>query len=174
MQPNSPQPGFPPGGPAPWGGGPGLPTPKPRPRANAVAAVIAGVLALLTAAMLVWFVLYNVVHANEAGLWSGVEVQNVVFGVISAGSLMVAAGFTFARRISGAWILFGLCALFAVAMLVAAPLLWGTSLGAQLKWIFGFDKSNGIAIALAIIFAVLTASVALIAGSVRSYEKPRA
>ncbi|MEU3621954.1 hypothetical protein BS329_02870 [Amycolatopsis coloradensis] len=173
MQPNSPQPGFPPGGPAPWGGAPGVPTPRPKPRANAAAAMIAGVLALLTAAMLVWFVLYNVVHAGGAGHWSGVEVQNVVFGVISSGALVVAAGFTFARRISGAWTLCGLCALSAVAMVVAAPLVWGTPLGAQLKWIFSFDKSNGVAIALAVIFAVLTASVALIAGSVWSYEKAR-
>ncbi|WP_414940900.1 hypothetical protein [Amycolatopsis sp. cmx-11-51] len=160
MQPNPPQPGF--------------PLPKPRARANAAAAVIAGALALLTVVMLVWFVLYNVVHANgPTGHWSGVEVQNVVFGVISAGALVVAAGFTFARRISGAWTLCGLCALFAVAMIFATPLLRGTPLDAQLKWIFGFDKGNGVAIALAVIFAVLTASMAAIAGSVRSYGKAR-
>ncbi|AUI60849.1 hypothetical protein [Amycolatopsis sp. BJA-103] len=148
--------------------------PPSKPRANAAAAMIAGSLALLTAGMLVWFVLYNVVHANGAtGQWSGVEMQNVAFGVISTGALVVTAGFTFARRISGAWTLFGLCALFAVAMLIAAPLLWGTPLDAQLKWIFGFDKSNGVAIALAVIFSILTASMAAIAGSVRSYEKPR-
>ncbi len=147
--------------------------PPSKPRANAAAAVIAGSLALLTAGMLVWFVLYNVVHANGVGQWSGVEMQNVVFGVISTGSLVIAAGFTFARRIPGAWTLFGLCALFAVAMLFAAPLLWGTPFNAQLKWIFGFDKGNGVAIALAVIFAVLTASMAAIAGSVRSYEKTR-
>ncbi|MEV7553407.1 hypothetical protein AB0N89_27660 [Amycolatopsis sp. NPDC089917] len=175
MHPNPPQPGFPQYGPPPMAGasaqGVGGPSPvaPPKPRANAGAAMTAGILALLTAAMLVWFALYNVVHASgPAGRWSGVEVQNVGFGVLSVGALVVAAGFTFARRIPGAWTLFGLCAVFAVAMLFAAPLLWGTPLDAQLKWIFGFGKSNGIAIALAVIFAVLTTIMAAIAGSVKA------
>ena len=40
---------------------------------------------------------------------------------------------------------------------------------AQLKFLFGFDKSNGVAMALAIIFGALTAIMAAIAGSLKSY-----
>ncbi|MFC3453947.1 hypothetical protein [Amycolatopsis speibonae] len=180
MQPNPPQPGFPhygptamEGAPTQWGGGPS-PVARPKPRANAGAAMAAGVLALLTAGMLVWFALYNVVHATGAsGRWSGIEVQNVVGGVITAGLLVVAAGFTFARRIPGAWTLCGLCLFYVVASIAMAPLVWGTPFGTHLKWIFGFEKSNGVATALAIVFGALTVIMAAIAGSVKSYEKPR-
>lgn len=177
MQPNAPQPGFPQngqppmvGGPAPWGGWPSPLAAPPRPRANAAAAVIAGILALLIAGMLVWFALYNVGYATGGtGRWSSLVLQNVLGGVVGAGLLLVAAGFTFARRISGAWTLCALCVLYVVAPLVVAPLLHGTPFGAQLKWIFGFDRSDGVAIALAVIFGVLTAIIAAIAGSVKSY-----
>lgn len=177
MQPNPPQPGFPQygqppmaGGPAPWGGGPIPLAAPPRPRANAAAAVIAGILALLTAGMLVWFELQNVVYATgPTGRWSSLGLENVITAVISAGALLVAAGFTFARRISGAWTLCALCVLYVVAILVAQPLLGTTTFGAQLKWVFGFHKSNGVAMGLAIIFGVLTAIMAAIAGSVKSY-----
>ncbi|MGP3931047.1 hypothetical protein [Nonomuraea sp. KM88] len=176
MQPNPPQPRFPQygqppiaGGPAPWGGGPSPLGPPPRPRANVAAAMIAGILGLLTAGMLVWFALYNVVHANgPAGIWNGVVVVNVVGGVIGAGLVMVAAGFTFARRIPGAWTLCVLCVLYVVATFVA-PLLRGTPFSAQLAFVFGFDKTNSVAIGLAIIFCVLTTIIAAIAGSVKSY-----
>ncbi|MBB5851853.1 hypothetical protein ACFQ05_01115 [Amycolatopsis umgeniensis] len=148
--------------------------PYGKPRANATAAVITGSLALLTAAMLVWFALYNVVYAGGSeGGWSGPVLQNVVGGIVTAGLLVVAAGFTFARRIAGAWTLFGLCAFYVVAVFLAAPLVWGTPFGTQVQWIFGFDKSNGVATALASVFGFLTAVMAAIAGSVRSYEKPR-
>ncbi|WP_409490218.1 hypothetical protein [Amycolatopsis sp. cmx-11-12] len=176
MQPNPPQPGFPqygqpPGGPAPWGGGPVLPTSRPRSRANAVAAVIAGVLALLAAGVLVWFTLYNVVVAAETnGNWSGITVQNMATGVISAVVLVVAAGFTFARKIPGAWTLFGLCVFYVVAVFVGAPLVWGTPFGAQVKWLFSFDDSDSTAMALTIFLAVLTAITSAIAASVKSYD----
>lgn len=177
MHPNPPQPGFPQYGqppmaygPAPWGGGPSPLAAPPRPRANAAAAMIAGILALLTAAMFVWFALFNVVNASgPTGRWSSVVSVNVLGGVIGAGVLVVAAGFTFARRISGAWTLCALCALYAVAPFVVAPLLWGTPFDDQLKFLFGFDESDSVAIALAIIFSVPTAIIAAIAGSVKSY-----
>lgn len=160
------------GGPAPWGGGPS-PLAAPRPRANVATAVIAGILALLTAGILVWFALYNVVYANgPTGRWSGLVLENVLTGVIGAGPLLAAAGFTFARRISGAWTLCALCVFYVVAILVAQPLLGSTTFDAQIKWVFGFHKSNGVAMGLAIIFGVLTAITAAIAGSVKSYRPP--
>ncbi|MEU5884972.1 serine/threonine-protein kinase [Spirillospora sp. NPDC047279] len=163
-----------PGGPGQFAWHPAGPPPRPgmppsRPRANAAAAVIAGALALLTAGMLVWFALYNVVYAGgPTGRWSSVAVVNVVGGVIGAGLLVAAAGFTFARRISGAWTLCGLCALYVVATIFLAPLLWGTALGTQLTFVFGFDGGDGVAVALTMIFGVLTATVAAIAGTVKS------
>ncbi|RSN65027.1 hypothetical protein DMH01_01090 [Amycolatopsis sp. WAC 04182] len=172
MQPNPPQPGFPqsgqptPSGPPPWGQ-----TARPKPRANAAAAMIAGILALLAAVMLVWFALYNVIVATESdGRPAGITVQNMVSGIVSAAVLVIAGGFTFARRIPGAWTLFGLCAFYVVAVFVGAPLVWGTPLGAQVKWLFSFDDSDSTAMALTIILAVLTAITAAIAASVKSYD----
>ncbi|MFD6068024.1 MULTISPECIES: hypothetical protein [Amycolatopsis] len=172
MQPNPPRPGFPqpgpptPSGPPPWGQ-----TARPKPRANMPAAVTAGILALLAAAMLVWFALYNVIVATESdGRPSAITVQNMVSGVVSAVVLVIAAAFTFARRIPGAWTLFGLCVFYVVAVFVGTPLVWGTSFGAQVKWLFSFDDSDSTAMALTIILAVLTAIAAAIAGSVKSYD----
>ncbi|NBE99538.1 hypothetical protein FE391_41255 [Nonomuraea sp. KC401] len=91
---------------------------------------------------------------------------NVVGGLIGAGLVRVASGFTFARRIPGAWTLCVLCVLYVVATFVA-PLLRGTPFGAQLAFVFGFDKTNGVAIGLAILFCVLTAIIAAIAGTTR-------
>ncbi|MFI7120980.1 hypothetical protein [Amycolatopsis sp. NPDC049868] len=143
--------------------------PMPKPRANAPAAVIAGVLALLAAAMLIWFALYNVfVAADVNGRWTGLMVQNAVFGVLAAGSLVVVAGFTFARRIPGAWTLFGLCVFSLVLVFVGTPLVSGTPLGAQVKWLFSFDDGDSTAMALMIVFSVLAAVAAAIAGSVKS------
>ncbi|MEJ2853266.1 MULTISPECIES: hypothetical protein [unclassified Saccharothrix] len=88
---------------------------------------------------------------------------------LAAGALLVAAGFTFARRVSGAWTLCGLCVLFIVANLVA-PLLRGTDFSAQLKFLFGFGRINSVAIGLATIFTILTAIAAAIAGIVKSHE----
>ncbi|MFF5261648.1 serine/threonine-protein kinase [Actinomadura viridis] len=143
--------------------------PFPRLRANAAAALIAGVLALLTAGMLVWFVLYNVVHAgSEGGGVSSVGLVNMFAGTIGTGLLLVAAGFTFARRIPGVWTLCALSAFYVVASIVVAPLLFGTPLGSQLKYLFGFEGGDGVAIGLAITFSALTAVTAAIAGSVTS------
>ncbi|PSK92310.1 hypothetical protein CLV63_11869 [Murinocardiopsis flavida] len=177
MQPNPPQHGFPQygqqpmaGGPAPWGGGPNPPAAPPKPRANAPAAMIAGSLALLAAAMFAWFALTNVVLANgPTGIWSSVVVVNVFGGVVSTGVLAVAAGFTFARRIPGAWTLCAICALYVVAVLGAAPLLWGTPFSDQLQFVFGFKESDDVAIGLATLFGAPTAIAAAIAGSVKSY-----
>jgi hypothetical protein len=131
--------------------------------------MIAGILALLTAGMLVWFALYNVVFANgPTGHWSSLVLENVLGGIISAGLLLVATGFTFARKIFGAWTVCGLCVFYVVAIIVGAPL-QGATFGGQLKFVFGFGKGNGVALGLAVIFGVLTAIMAAIAGSVKSY-----
>jgi hypothetical protein len=140
-----------------------------------VAAVIAGVLALVTAGMLVWFALTNVILVIElpGSLTSGVMV-NVVGGLVYAGLLMVAAGLTFARFVFGAWTLCGLCAFHAVATFALAPLVWGTPFSDQLRFVFGFGDSDDTAAGLALIFSVLTVITAAIAGSVKSYGPPAA
>ncbi|MBB5084054.1 hypothetical protein [Nonomuraea endophytica] len=133
--------------------------------------MIAGILALLTAAMLAWFALHNVVYAiGPTGGWSSVVLLNVAGGLISAVVVLVPAGFTFARRIPGAWTLCALCALYSVTPFVMAPLLFGTAFDVQLTFLFAFDEGDSIAIALAIIFAALTAIMAAIAGSTRSHR----
>ncbi|MFB4319985.1 hypothetical protein [Actinomadura sp. 21ATH] len=178
MQPDPPQPGNPPygpppmaGGPVPWSGGPGPWAATTKPRANTAAAVTAGVLALLTAVMLVWFALYNVVYAGgpSSGRWSSLVLENAIGGIAGAGLLLVAAAFTVARKIPGAWALCALCVLYVVATLFVGPLLRGTGLGAQFRFVFGFDRGDGVGVALAMIFGVLTAIAAAIAGSVKSY-----
>ncbi|RSN26989.1 hypothetical protein DMC61_26415 [Amycolatopsis sp. WAC 04169] len=144
----------------------------PKPRANAPAAVIAGVLALLAAAMLVWFASYNVFVATEAnGGLSAITVQNMLSGALSAVVLVIAAGFTFARRIPGVWTLFGFCVFYVVAVFVGMPLVWGTPFSSQVKWLFSFDDGDSTAMALMIVLCVLAAVAAAIAGSVKSYGK---
>ncbi|MFI6540389.1 hypothetical protein ACIBHY_48580 [Nonomuraea sp. NPDC050547] len=130
--------------------------------------MIAGILALVATAMLVWFALNDALYAIRHDDWSSLVLQNVIAGVIGAGALVVAAAFTFARRIPGVWTLCGLCGLYVVANLVLAPLLHGTPFGAQFAFLFGFDKVNGIAAGLATMFCALTAIVAAVAGSVKS------
>ncbi|MEV4898333.1 hypothetical protein AB0K48_54280 [Nonomuraea sp. NPDC055795] len=134
-----------------------------------MAAVIAGVLAVVATVMLVWFALNDALYAVRHDDWSSLVLQNVIAGVIGAGALAVAAGFTFARRIPGVWTLCGLCGFFVLANLVLAPLLHGTPFGVQFTFLFGFDKVNGTAAGLATIFCALTAIVAAIAGGVKSY-----
>ncbi|GAA4894528.1 hypothetical protein LX16_1659 [Stackebrandtia albiflava] len=165
MQPNPSQPVPPPHSPPPAVGGP---TPK---RANAAAARAAGVLALLTVAMLTWFALQDIFYLDQGmtGGLTGKVLVNVLGGATAAGVLLVAAGFTFARRIPGAWTLCGLCTGFIVANVALAPVMWGVSIGDQLAWIFGFQKSNGIAVGLATIFGALTAATAAAAALVKSH-----
>ncbi len=173
MQPDPPQPGFPqngqppmPGGPAPWGGGP-----RPFARPNAAATLVAGYLSLLTAGLLVWFATYNVVYSGGAvGPSSGPVWENVVGGVIAAGLLLLAAVFTFARTMFGVWALYALCMFYVLAILVVQPLAGSTTFGAQFKWVFGFQKSNGIAMGMVIISCILTAITAAIAGLAKSYD----
>ncbi|MEW2354886.1 hypothetical protein [Spirillospora sp. NPDC029432] len=69
---------------------------------------------------------------------------------------------------AGALVWFALCLLYVVATVFVAPLLRGTGLGAQLKFVFGFEGGDGVAVALAVIFSVLTATAAAIAGTVKS------
>ncbi|CAL9490158.1 hypothetical protein SUDANB95_03200 [Actinosynnema sp. ALI-1.44] len=150
---------------------PNPPSPLPArtgPGMNPAASVVAGGLALVTAAMLVWFALANVVHADAtARAWSGLTVQNVVGGLGAATVLLVAAGFTVARRIAGAWALCGLCVLYVVVTTFVAPLLRGASLDAHLRFLFGFGGSDDAAIGLAVIFSVFTATAAAVAASLR-------
>jgi len=122
--------------------------------------------------MFSWFAFQDIIYLSmgmTGGLTSMVLV-NVLGGAVGAGALLVATGFTFARRIPGAWTLFGLCMFYAVANTALAPLLWGVSIGDQFTWLFGFEKINGTASGLATIFSVLTAIASAVAGSVKSHE----
>ncbi|WP_410661743.1 hypothetical protein [Amycolatopsis sp. lyj-112] len=142
-----------------------------RPKAHAVASPIAGVLAVIAAGMHVWFALYNIEVASSREHWTGLEWVNVVGSVLSALFLLVAAGFTFARKIGGAWTLCFLGAFFTAATFLS-PLMRGADVGAHLAFIFGFEKSNGVAVFLASAFGVLTATVAAFAAGMKSDGQP--
>ncbi|MBT2206695.1 hypothetical protein [Actinomadura sp. NEAU-AAG7] len=58
--------------------------------------------------------------------------------------------------------------LYVVAILFVQPLGGTTTFGGQLKWLFGFQKGNGAAMGMTVIFSVLTAIMAAIAGTVKS------
>ena len=153
-----------PGGFVPWHPpGPHYGTPSPRPKANPMAAPIAGALALLTAAALLWFALYNIAFAGRRG-WSDVVALNTVGGFLTAALLSVTAGFVFARNIVGVWTLCGLSALYVFATIFLPPLLWGTPLAEQLAFVFGFENSNGVAVGLTVLFSALTTVASAICG----------
>ena len=164
MQPNPPPPGPVPYTPPPV-------PPPPRPRTNAAAARTAAALALVTAVLYVWFAFQDVLNVGGGltGGLTGMVFVNIIGGAVGAGTVLVAAGFTYARRVAGAWTLCGLCALYAVVNTVLAPLVWGTTFSAQIDWLFGFHKSNGIAAGLATVFSLLTAVAAGTAAGTRTY-----
>ncbi|WP_216651321.1 hypothetical protein [Actinomadura litoris] len=129
----------------------------------------AGNLALLSAGMLIWFALYNIATVGgSADPSPSPVVENVVGGAIGAGLLFIAAALAFARRIAGVWALYALCMLYVVAILFVQPLGGTTTFGGQLKWLFGFQKGNGAAMGMTVIFSVSTAIMAAIAGTVKS------
>lgn len=129
-------------------------------RANPVASVLAGLLAVLTAGLLVWFAAANIAAYDTP--WPSVVRTNVIGGFFSAGLLVIAALFTFARKVAGAWTVFVISLLFAI-MIVSTPLMRGDDLGAHFDFVFGFHKTTGVAIGLSTIACVLTAVVAVVA-----------
>lgn len=144
--------------------------PRHKPRASTGLAVTAGVLGVLTAAMLAWFAIYNVGDdVTIDGETPSVIKINIIFGFIAAAVLLTAAAFTLARMIVGAWTLCGLT-LFCVVMIFASPLLRGEPMSHYLDWVFGFEKSNGVAMALTVIIGAATAVVAALAGALRSRD----
>ena len=160
-------------GPPPAGGNPaqfpGVPAPPSswgRPKAHAGLAMAAGILGVIAAGLLITFVIYNITTA--IGPWSAVVQTNVFLGLAAAALLLVAAGLTLARNVIGAWTLcvFGL--ICALGILFNAPLLHGQDLGTHLKFVFGFEKSSGIVLALFFSLSVLMAVVAALAGAMRS------
>jgi hypothetical protein len=136
-------------------------------RANAVASVVAGLLALLTAGLLVWFAVANILANNTPEPWPSVVWINVIGGFGSAGLLLILAVFTFARTVAGAWTLGALNVFFVLMNVGFSPLANGVSVRSQLDFVFGFHKATGIAVGLATIFGVLTAIVAVIAAIAR-------
>ncbi|KZB86549.1 hypothetical protein [Amycolatopsis regifaucium] len=136
-------------------------------RANPVASILAGLLALLTAGLLVWFAVANILVNNFPEPWpSGVWI-NVVGGFCSAGLLVVLAVFTFLRTVAGAWTLGAINVFFVIMNLVFSPLAHGVSFGSQLDFVFGFHKATGIAVGLTTIFGTLTAIIAFVAAIAR-------
>lgn len=152
-------------GPPPVDSEPGPSAAPPKPRAKAAAAKTAAALAVVTVVLYVWFGLQDIFYLDQGmtgGLTGGV-LLNVLGSAVGGGVLLIAAGFTFARRIPGAWTLCGLCVFYAVANILISPLARGIPIGDQLTWLFGFDKANGIAAGLASIFSLFTALAAAIA-----------
>lgn len=139
--------------------------PEPKPRANAVAAKTAAALAVVTVVLYVWFGLQDIYYLDQGwtGGLTGTVLLNILGSAVGGGVLLIAAGFTFARRTAGAWTLFGLCVFYAVGNTLISPLARGISIGEQLTWLFGFDRANGIAAGLATIFSLLTALAAAVA-----------
>ncbi|HEY3687566.1 MAG TPA: hypothetical protein VGL93_31295 [Streptosporangiaceae bacterium] len=99
--------------------------------------------------------------------WSFAVWEDVVAGLVAAAGLVVPAGFLLARRVWAAWTLFGLSLLY-VVVAVLVPMPPGTSFGAHLHFVLGFQHSNGISIGLAMVFGALTAVAAVIAAVVRT------
>ncbi len=141
--------------------------PAPRPKANAVASPIAGVLAVLAAGAQIWFALHNIADAGTRDRWVGLDYVNVVGGFAAAGCLLVAAGFTFARKVAGAWTLCFVGAFFTAAIFLS-PLMRGADVAAHLAFVFGFAKANGIAVLLTIVFSTLAAIVAAYAAGMKT------
>src|SRR5690349_12268951 len=134
-------------------------------RANAVASMLAGLLALLTVGLLVWFAVANMQANDTPEPWPSVVRTNVFGGFGAAALLLIAAVFTFARTVAGAWTL-GIASLFfAVMNIVFSPLLGGVSFSDQLDFVSGFHKTTGVAIGLTTIVGTLTAIVAAIAAT---------
>ncbi|SDM68626.1 hypothetical protein SAMN04489726_2904 [Allokutzneria albata] len=127
-----------------------------------VGSVLAGLLALLAAGLLVWFAVADMLANSTPEPWPDVVRMNVIGGFTAAGLLVIAAVFTFARMVAGAWTL-GVASLFFVIMNIIAPLLRGESVSAHLSFLFGFHKTTGVAIGLATIVCALTAIVAAVA-----------
>lgn len=143
------------------------PYPQPvRLRANPGASVLAGLLALLTAGLFVWFAVANIEEHDYPEPWPSVVRINVIGGFCAAGVLAIAAMFTFARTLAGAWTL-GVVSLFFATMIVITPLLRDQDVSAHLDWAFGFHKPTGVAIGLTVIAGVLTAVVAAVAAVAR-------
>lgn len=144
--------------------GHGWPEQPGKPRTNAVAAAVAGLLALVTAGLQIWFAVANIEAFDTP--WPSVVTVNVYGGFASAGVLLLAATITFTRSATGAWILAGLC-LFFVIMIVISPLLRGESLSAHMTFVFGFHKATGVATGLTTITGLLNAVAAAVAGASR-------
>jgi len=123
-------------------------------------------LALLTAGLLIWFAVANMQEHDYPEPWPSVVRINVIGGFGAAGVLVIAAMFTFARTLVGAWTL-GIASLFFVTMIIVAPLLRGQDVSAHLDWVFGFGKATGVAIGLTVIAGALTAVVTIVAAVAR-------
>ncbi|WP_425425956.1 serine/threonine-protein kinase [Amycolatopsis xylanica] len=139
-----------------------------RPKVNATAAAIAGSLGLATAGTQFWFAIASIEISGPLDEWSSLAWVNVLGGLIAALCLLAAAAFTFARTVAGAWSLCALCALFVAAVFVS-PLARGADFGAQLDFVFGFHKANGVAAGLTVVSGFLAAISAAIAASVQSH-----
>ncbi|AXB41573.1 protein kinase domain-containing protein [Amycolatopsis albispora] len=150
--------------PAPWQAPPAW-RPNPpasRRKAHPVAAAVAGSLGVVTAGMQAWFAVANVVLSGPPGEWPSLVWVNILGALVTAVCLLVAAGFTFARVLGGAWTLCALCTLAVVAVFVS-PLVRGVSFEDQLHFAFAFHKSTGAAVGLTVIAGCLAAIAAAIA-----------
>jgi len=93
--------------------------------------------------MLVWFAVYNLGANGPTEQWSDTAWGNVLGGFIAGAWLLVAVGFTVAQ----------------------ARRRGGTDFGTPMDFLFCFDKTNGVAAGLAVIFNLPTSGTAAVAGS---------
>ncbi|MFE0105290.1 protein kinase [Streptomyces sp. NPDC059009] len=151
-----------------WPPGAGGGMPQGTPTARPPAAVVAGLLALVTAGLLVSFAVVNIVHVRGGVPLSDAVRMNVIGGLVSAALLALLGVLMFTRTAAVARSLAVVCALFAVLILVLQPLLgvsFKVSFSEQLDFVFGFHKTNGVMLGLATIFDVLTAIAAAVAAA---------
>ncbi|MFI5981465.1 protein kinase [Streptomyces sp. NPDC051555] len=138
-------------------------------RPSSVAAVAAGLLALVSAGLLVAFALLNSEQAGADAPWTGVTRMNVIGGLVSAALLVWLGVSMLTRTAAPARTLAVVCGLMAVTTLVVQPLL-GVAFSAQLDFVFGFHKPTGVMIGLATVFELLTATAA----AASAIKRPRA
>jgi hypothetical protein len=145
--------------------------PQDRPRTGAIG-IVAGLVALLAAGAMGWVVYEWYTAFDESGtpmpnqLWVVVGVRAAL--VVLLIGLGVAA---LARRVAGAWLLV-VVALLAVATLVLEPLVLRLDVGGWVELMVELRDSFATAIVLASALGLLTALLAIAAGSTRADGRP--
>lgn len=157
-----------------WPPSAGLGVPQGEPRTRPPAVVVAGLLALVTAGLLMSFAVINIANARGGTPWTDAMRMNVIGGFGSGALLVLLGVLMFTRAAAVARTLAVVCVSFAVLILVLQPLLgvsFSVSFSEQFDFVFGFHKANGVALGLATIFDLLTAIAAVAAAGATSRRR---